>query len=349
MKAAVFHGIGDITIEDLPRPRPGPGEALLKVGAAGICGSDLRSYANGHTRIPPNTSRILGHELAGEIVEVAPGVPGLKVGTRVGVAPNFGCGVCAQCISGWTNLCAYYSALGISHDGGFAEYLIIPAEAIRQGNVVEITDDAPYHAAALAEPLSCCLSGQETVGLGLDDMVLVIGIGPIGVMHVMLARLAGARSVIASGWPDTRLEIARAHGADVLINPQRDNLKAVVLDATHGLGANVVIVAAPSPRAQTEALELASRQGRINFFAGLPRDQSMIQFDSNLVHYKQLTLTGTTGSNVRQYRTAINLIASRRLNMEGLISARIPIDRFLEGIERAQTRKEMRIVVEPCA
>lgn len=282
-------------------------------------------------------------------MEVGAGEAAWQVGVRVAVAPNIGCGVCAQCIAGWTNLCADYMALGISLDGGFAEYLLIPAAAVRQGNVLPIPNGVPYYKAALAEPLSSCLNGQEAVRVGLNDVVLVIGAGPMGAMHVLLAKVAGARRVMISGWPDARLERARACGADLVINPQREDLRTAVLDATQGQGADVIIVAAGSRAAQEGALELARRQGRINFFAGLPKDEPYIQFDSNLVHYKQLIVTGTTGSSLRQYRAAMDLIASGRLSPEPVVGARIPLQRILEGFERSHAKREMRILVEPFA
>ncbi len=349
MKAAVYHGIRDIRIEEIPRPEPGPGEALMKIGAAGVCGTDLRIYANGHHRIPPGTARVLGHELAGEIVEAGPGVSGLRPGMRVGVAPNMGCGVCAQCVAGWTNLCPDYTAFGISLDGGFAETMLITAEAIGQGNVVPIPDGTPFASAALAEPLSCCLNGQEAVGVGRDDVVVVVGAGPIGLMHVRLARLSGARAVIVSEISDERLAQAADHGADMLVNPMQQDLAAVVMQASGGQGASVVIVAASAPRAQEQALELAGRRGRINFFGGLPRDRSCIQIDANLIHYKQLAVTGTTGSNVRQYRAALNLIAAGRLDVAPLAGPRLPLAGLPEGIERSQAGREMRVIIEPWA
>ncbi len=336
-------------MEDVPPPRPGPHEALLKVGAAGICGTDLRIYTKGHHRIPAGTTRILGHELAGEIVAVGREVPSLSAGARVAIAPNMGCGTCDQCVAGWTNLCPDYTAFGISLDGAFAEYMLITADAIRQGNVVPIPDHTPYPVAALAEPLSCCLNGQEAVNVRPDDVVLIVGSGPIGIMHVLLARLAGARTVIVSGKQDQRLRQAEAHGADVLVNIEKEDLSTTVLDSSHGCGADVVIIAAPSARAQEQALELASIQGRINFFGGLPKDQSSIQIDANRVHYRQLIVTGTTGSNVRQYRAAMNLIAAGRVKLDTLVSAQLPLDDIHVGIQRARNGKEMKILIEPSA
>lgn len=350
MRAAVYRGAGAITIEDRPRPEPGPGEALLRVGAVGICGTDLRVYASGHQHIPPSTPRILGHEVAGDIVEVGEGVSSLEVGMRVGIAPNIGCGLCPQCVSGWNNLCPDYEAFGISLDGGFAEYMLIPAAAIRQGNVVPISDRMSYASATLAEPLSCCLNGQEAVTVGPDDVVLVIGAGPIGVMHVLLAaNVAGARTVIVSGWPEARLEQARKQGADMVINPKEQDLKAAVVEATDREGASVVIVATSSARAQEDALQLAAPRGRINLFAGLADAEADGRIDPQLIHYKQLVVTGTTGSNPRQYRSTIELITAGRLRVDGLVSATLPLSRFQEGIERAQAKNEMRIILEPSA
>ncbi len=347
MKAAVFHGIGDIRIEDIPRPRPGPREAVLRIGSVGICGTDLRIYAHGHHCIPPGTCRVLGHELAGEIVEVGASVAGLRAGMRVGVAPNMGCGTCPQCVAGWTNLCPDYTAFGVSLDGGFAEYMLITEDAIRQGNVVPVPDGVPDHVAALAEPLSCCLNGQEALGVGPDDVVLVIGAGPIGQIHVQLARLSGARTVIASDFADERLAQARANGADLALNPARDDVLAAVHRASGGLGADAIIVAAAAPRAQEQAFELAAPRGRINLFGGLPKDQPTIQLNANLVHYKQLVVTGTTGSNMRQYRAAMNLVGAGRIQLEALACTRLPLDQIAEGIARSQSGKEMRILLEP--
>lgn len=347
MRAAVYQGGSELSQETLGVPQFGPDEALLRVGAAGICGTDLRILRDGHHRIPAGTARVLGHELAGEIVARGEQVVGLEVGDRVGVAPNIGCGTCAQCIAGWTNLCPDYSALGISLDGGFAEFMRIPGEAIRQGNVMQIPDHVSFAEAALAEPLSCCVNGQEAVRLGLGDVVLIIGAGPIGGMHVLLAKAQGARSVIVSELYESRRRQAIELGADAAVDPEAQSLASVIGEASDGAGADVIIVAAPAPKAQEESLELAARQGRINFFGGLPKGKPTIQFNSNLVHYKQLLVTGTTGSNVSHYRTAMNAIASGQIDLSPLIGATMPLEGIREGIERARQGAEMRILIEP--
>lgn len=346
MQAAVYRGTGRIELDERPDPEPGPGEVLLKVGVSGICGTDLRIYEHGHSRIPEGTSRILGHELAGELAAVGSSVRGLEPGMRVAVAPNVGCGICDECVSGWTNLCESSEAFGITLDGGFAAYMRVTAPAVRQGNVVSIPDGVPLVHAALAEPLSCCLNGQEAVSLGVDDVVLVIGDGPIGAMHVMLAQLSGARKVLVSGHSQSRLEQIRSLGADWALDPREEDLESAVLEASAGRGASAVIVAAGDPAAQREALRLTARRGRVNFFAGLAGD-AQVELDTNLIHYRQLVVTGTTGSNLRQYRAALNLMAAGRIDVSPLVSERLPLADIQRGIERAQAGESMRVLVEP--
>lgn len=347
MLAAVYHGVGDIRVEEVDEPAFGEDEALLRVRAASICGTDLRIYTSGHHKILPGAPRILGHELAGEVVAVGSNVKGLSPGMRVGIAPNMGCGTCPQCIRGYSNLCPNYEAFGISLDGAFAEYMRLPASTICQGNIVPLPDALSYEEAALNEPFSCCYSGSRACAIGPGDTVLIMGAGPIGIMHLFLARLSGARTVIISEMIQDRLAQALDFGADLAVNPGEGDLHAAVLDATNGRGADVIIVAAPSPVAQEGALDLAAIGGRINFFGGLPKGQEFIRFNSNRVHYKQLVITGTTGSNNSQYRTTLEILGSRRVDLSPLISAKYPLENILEAFARARFRKDLKIVIMP--
>jgi threonine dehydrogenase-like Zn-dependent dehydrogenase len=347
MRAALFYDIGDIRVEEVPIPSPNPDQALLKVEAAGICGTDVRILNNGHHRIPVGTVRILGHEFSGEIVEVGKNVHGLTVGTHVAIAPNIGCGVCSECISGWTNLCENYQAFGISLDGAFAQYMLITSDAIRQGNIIPLPSEIPFPVAALAEPLSCCINGQESIGVRIGDLVLIIGSGPIGVMHLLLAKLSGARCVVISEINPNRADLARRFGADIVVNPQQDNLKEVIYSLSDGRGADAVIVAASSADLQAQALELAARRGRINFFGGLPKDKPNATLNTNLIHYRQLIVTGSTGANVHQFRTAVHLLTSSRLAIDGLIGDCLPLHRINEGFERTRNAQEMRMMITP--
>ncbi len=346
MKAAVYHGINDLRVETQADPEPGPGEAILKVFLAGICGTDLRIFDYGHFRIPPGTKRILGHEIVGEIIEVGEGVD-LDVGTRVTVAPNIGCGSCIQCNSGWTNLCPNYEAFGVTLDGGFAEYMLITALAIQQGNVAILPAEIPDNSAVLTEPLSCCINGQEAVAVRPGDKVLVMGAGPIGLMHMLLAKVNGVQQLIVSEPNEWRLHQAENLGADVVVNSEANDLKDIIFEMTAGNGVDVVMVANASPVAQRKALELTRPRGRINFFGGLNQDVSEVGINTNLIHYKQLLVTGTTGSNVRQFHSAANLIGTRGFELANLVSNCFPLDKIHKGFECSQSGKALRVVVKP--
>jgi len=347
MLAAVFHGPDDLRLEEQSVPAIGPEEALVKVVSVGICGTDLRILHGEHRKFPPGTVRIPGHEVVGDLAEIGANVEGLTVGQRVMVAPNFGCGHCRQCVSGNNNRCANYGALGVTMDGAFAEYMRIPAPMIWQGDLIPIAPDTDPAGAALIEPLACVLRGQAPLAIGPDDVVLVIGAGPIGTMHVMLARLKGARRIIVSEMQPARLPQALASGADRAVNTLEEDLAAVVSEESQGEGADVIIVAAPAHKAQEEAPRLAAIGGRINFFGGLPKDRPTINFDSNLVHYKELLVTGTTACSTADCWRAARIVNSGRLDLTRLVSGHYPLKAIHDAFAQAEDRTSLKIVVEP--
>lgn len=347
MLAAVYHGIEDLRVEEIPEPRFGEDEALLRVKAAAICGTDLRILASGHFKIPEEMTRILGHELAGEVVEVGSRVSGLVPGMRVAIAPNIGCGTCEECIQGRDHLCRHYEAFGISLDGAFAEYMRIPGPFIRRGNIVLIPEGISYEEAALNEPFSCCYHGSRACRIKPGDVVLIVGAGPIGIMHLLLARLSGASSVIVSEIIEERWLQALEFGADVAINPGKEDLLAAVREVSHGRGADVIVVAAPSPPAQEQSLDLAATRGRINFFGGLPKGSQLIRFNSNRVHYREIMVTGTTGSSNYEFRRSMEIIASGRVALSRLISARFPLSEAREAFTVAAGKKALKVIINP--
>lgn len=347
MLAAVYHDVEDIRVEEVPRPTVGGEDALLRVRAASICGTDLRIHSFGHFKIPPGTSRILGHEFAGEVVEVGSMVKSLTSGMRVAIAPNIGCGVCEQCIQGRGHLCPDYDAFGITLDGAFSEYVLIPRQAIEQGNVVPVPEGVSFEEAALNEPFSCCYNGSRACRIAPGDSVLIVGAGPIGIMHLLLASLSGASKVMISEMIEERLTGALEFGADLAVNPANVDLEATIEEVTDGRGVDVIIVAAPSPAAQEQALDLTAHQGRINFFGGLPQGGEFINFNSNRVHYKQLVVTGTTGSSNYQYRKSMEIVASRRVDLSSLISARFSLPEVAEAFSLAASKKAMKVLLTP--
>lgn len=347
MQAAVYHGPNDLRVESRPVPEVGPDEALLKVVSVGICGTDLRILHGGHRMYADGVQRVPGHEVVGDIVAVGDNVKGVEAGARVFVSPNMGCGHCNQCVSGNNNCCADYDAIGITIDGAFAEYMRIPAAAIMQGNLIPLEPDTDPAAAALIEPLACVLRGQNAVNVHLGDVVLIVGAGPIGVMQIMLAKLRGAARVIVSEFMDTRLQQALAVGADVVVNPQNEDLAEVVKRESGGQGADVIIVAAPAHAAQESALQLAAIGGRINLFGGLPKDRPTINFDSNIVHYKELYVTGTTACSTSDCRQAAAMVNSGRLDLSPIVSGRYPLDQAVQAFAQAEDRTSLKIVIEP--
>ena len=347
MLSAVYRGPNDLRSEDRPVPEISQDEALLKVASASICGTDLRILHGGHRMYPAGTVRVPGHELVGELARVGANVQGLTLGQRVFVAPNIGCGHCHLCVNGRNNLCADYDAFGITLDGGFAEYMRITAPAIIQGNVMPLNDQVDSAVAALIEPFACVLHGQDAVSIRPGDVVLIVGAGPIGIMHLLLARLSGANRVIVSEMSPERLTQAVKFGADRPVNPAQEDLAEVVLEESGGRGADVIIVAAPSHKAQEDALQLAAIGGRINLFGGLPKDRPTISFDSNVMHYKELRVTGTTACSTADCRRAAAIVGSGRVDLSGLVSARYPLSEFMDAFRAAEDRRSLKIVLQP--
>jgi L-iditol 2-dehydrogenase len=347
MLAAVYHGPDDLRLEERPPLKIQPDEALLKVISAGICGTDLRILKGGHRQYPAGTVRVPGHEVVGDIVEVGSEVTGLQVGARVMVAPNFATGMCRYAIRGNNNLCPDFGAIGVTIDGAFAEYMRIPGEIIRQGNLIPIDKDTDPAAAALIEPFACVLRGQKPLHITPSDVVLVMGAGPIGVMHVMLARLKGAQRIIVSEIQPARLPAATAAGADRVVDSPKEDLRDAVMEESGGLGADVIIVAAPSHQAQEEALQLAAIGGRINYFGGLPKDRPTIQFDSNAVHYKELIVTGTTACSTDDCWSAAEIVNAGRIDLGSVIGRRFPLSQVAEAFQVAQESTSLKIILEP--
>jgi L-iditol 2-dehydrogenase len=278
-------------------------------------------------------------------------VKGYEAGERVVVSPIVSCGVCHFCRKGFTNLCLAFKetaeAFGYSYQGGFAEYMAIPAKAIRRGNLIKVPAGLSLEEAALAEPMACALNGQMVSGVGVGDHLLVVGAGPIGCMHIGLAKTLGATKVMISELRTERLAMARQFGADRYINPREEDLRAAVLEETGGVGPSVVMIAAPSKKAQEDAIELAANRARINFFGGLPKDDSVARIDSNLVHYKELSIQGTSGTTNFHINTCIELMVGGRLEAGRFISKTISLEELPAMMVEAQEGKYLKVVVKP--
>jgi len=346
MLAWVFSGIGLIECREVKKPVINKNEVLLKVRAAAICGTDLRIYRSGHFKIKEGEKRILGHEFAGEICEVGCNVKGYKEGARVGVVPNIGCGSCRYCRMEKTYLCPDYDAFGISLDGGFAEYVKVNEKALQQGNLIIFDENTSFEEAALAEPLSCCYNAYRSVRTHPGDNVLIVGAGPMGVLHLELSKLAGASNVIVADLSEKRLELLRKFKPDTIINTVKENLLEAVMRNTKGMGADVIIIACPSSEVQKLSLELASKLGRIIFFGGLPKGKEYVELNTNLIHYNGLIITGTTGSSWSDYELSLRLIIDNKIDTKSLISKRFKVTQIKDAFEYALSGKGLKTVIK---
>ncbi len=343
MLAARMYGIDDIRVEEVPTPEITDGEILLKVKAAAICGTDVRMVSNGYKGISEDSPRILGHEFSGVVEKCGKNVVGYKVGDRVAVAPNMGCGTCADCVYGNGHLCHEYKALGINMDGGFAEYVRIPEAAVRGGNVSFIEENVSFEEAAINEALSCVCNGFERCDIRPGDDVVVIGAGPIGIMHAKLAKMAGAGRVFISDLSEERLAVCKQLEPSFIT--VSTDIKAYIQEASKGRGVDVCIVACPSPVAQQSALEICGNNARVMFFGGVPASKQPVGLDTNLIHYKQLIVTGTTRASITQYRKTLKFISTGVLDVKALITQRLPLSQIDVALDKAKRSEGFKNVI----
>ncbi|MBB5780897.1 zinc-dependent dehydrogenase [Nonomuraea jabiensis] len=334
MKVARFHAPGDIRIEDAPEPVAGPGELKIRVRNCSTCGTDAKILKFGHHHIRP--PRVMGHEIAGEVVDT---------GERVQVIAAIPCGACPECLRGRLTVCPNQESMGYHYDGGFAEYMVIPAKVLAVNGVNAIPPGVGFAEASVAEPLACVLNGQSLARVGAGDDVVVMGAGPIGCLHVRLARARGAARVFLVDVNPQRLAMAAE-----LVRPDAaidaDPVEQV-LKLTGGRGADVVITAAASGAAQEQAVRMAARQGRISFFGGLPKDDPLVTIDSNLVHYRELTIVGANGSSPAHNAEALRLVASGDVVVSDLITHRLPLPQVLDGIDLVSRGAAIKVTIEP--
>ena len=346
MKAAVFYAPGDLRLEDVPDPKPGPDELLLRMRACATCGTDAKIFQHGHQRLDP--PQIIGHELAGEVVEVGSDVSGFGGGDRVQVIAAVPDGTCEFCRGGMMAICANQTSMGYQYPGGFAEFMVVPQAVLKVGGVNQIPEGLSYAEAAVTEPLACAVNAQELVNVTDGDIVVVMGAGPIGCLHVRLARSRGASTVYLVDINAGRLALsAERVQPDAAIDGSTVDVVETVRELTSGRVADVVITAAPSGKAQEDAVEMAAPRGRISLFGGLPKDDPFIRLDSNKVHYRELFVVGVNGSSPAHNTQALDLIAGGAVPVADLITHRMPLDGVLEAIAAVTSGEAVKVVVEP--
>jgi L-iditol 2-dehydrogenase len=341
MRAAVLHGREDVRIERLAVPHPGPGELLVRNRVALTCGTDVKVFRRGyHARmiVPP---AVFGHELAGVVEEAGEGVSQPSPGTPVVVANSAPCGRCHYCGAGRENLCDDL----LFWNGAYAEFSLVPARIVATG-VVPVPEGVPLRQAALTEPLACVVRGIAECGIAAGQWVAVIGVGPVGLMLVALARQRGAQ-VVAVGRRRVRLARALDLGAHAAVPAADGELAARLRRESPGeRGFDVVIDAAGSAETADAAIRAVRKGGRVNLFAGCPSD-ARVSFDAARLHYEELTITSSFHHTPAAFREALRLIAERRLDAASLITGEAPLERLPEILKRAHGDPGLKIAILP--
>ena len=345
MKAMLMKDIGVLEYEDVPVPEIEPGGLLVKVESCALCATDIKLLDYGHAAI--QYPHVLGHEIAGIVEKVSPENASFEPGRRVALAPTLSCNNCWLCQTGAHTLCEDKKTFGYHLWGGFAQYVAVARQAVEKNMVIPIPEGVQFDEAAVAEPLACAIHGQNEVNTRLGDTVVVIGLGPLGCMHIAVARARGATKIVAADIRQSRVELAGRFGADVYVNSAQQDLKEVVARETAGRGANVVIAATAAKPAIALAVEIIAPKGRISLFGGLPRTDPMIRIDANIIHYKEASVHGSFSAAGRDCRLAMALVASGRINASSFITHKLPLSKVRDGMDLIKKGQSLKIIMKP--
>jgi L-iditol 2-dehydrogenase len=347
MRAAVYRGPSVINVESIPVPQIGDRELLVRVHTCGICGTDLKKIQHG--LIPP--PRIFGHEIAGTVVRTGAGVTKFQNGDRVAVHHHIPCGTCFFCRKKIYSQCEFYRRTGTTAGfepagGGFAEYVRVMDWIVEEGTV-KIPDQVSFEEASFLEPLNTCLRALETACLEPDELVVIFGQGPVGLL-MMQAALCGKATVIGLDFLERRLEISRNLGTPHALNPKKDDVPAVIGKLTEGRGADLAIVATADSQAVGAAMNLIRRGGRVLLFAQTVPGEH-IPVDASLICMEEKRLIGSYSASVDLQPVAADLIFTRKVKVAELISHRLPLDLLSEGIRMASHPSEdsLKVVIQP--
>lgn len=336
MKAVVFQGPGQVTVQERPKPQPQPGEVLIRVAACGICGTDAHIVEGSYEATP---GVILGHEFAGTIVALGEGVEAFAVGDAVAVDPNITCGTCSFCQRGEKQLCQHLKALGVTRDGGFAEWCAVP-----QTQLYRLPHEMPTWQGAVAEPVACCLHGLDRLGLKQGETVLLLGGGAIGMLMLQLLQHAGATQVIVSEPNATRRERALRLGATAVLDPTAPDWESQV---THWFpeGPDRIIETAGAGPTLQQAIQVARRGATILYF-GVARPELEVPIRPYAIYQKELTLTGSF-VNPYTHGRAVSLLAASQLDCDALVTHRFPIEAFATALSTQKEAEAIKILILP--
>jgi len=338
MRVAVYYNQENIRIEEKPIPKVGRNEILVEMKACGICGSDLMDWY-----LEKRAPLVLGHEPSGVIVEAGEEVEDFKVGDRVFVHHHVACLTCHYCIHGDYTLCEQFTKTHII-PGGFAEYFKVPAPNL-EIDTLKIPDELSFEEATLIEPIACCIRAIRKAGLTPSDSVAIIGAGPSGIIHTVLAKKLGASQVLVSDFVDYRLKAAEKFGADVVVNPQREDFIRKVRNATNGRGADLVIITAPKVEAYATGLKACRKGGTLCVFAPTPPND-FLKANLNKIFFKEIKIVPSYSTSHIETRIALEFLKKRIIDAKMLITHKFPLGKIMEAFNTALKSKEcLKIIV----
>lgn len=341
MMAAVLDAPGSLALLEVDDPVCPPGGLILEVEACSICSTDVKMLRAGQKDLV--FPRILGHEISGTVSDRYGASP--WVGERVQIFPGVTCGICPSCGRGAENHCKDMRIFGFNLDGGFAEYLVVPRNSVRNGGVNLIPDGMRFEEAALAEPLACCINAQDRVEVAEGDSVLIFGAGPAGILHALLSRERGASEVAMAEPLQVRADLAEALGADQVLSPLKEEFWDDAMDLTCRRGFDVIILASRDLAIDDDLLSLLAPRGRVSLFSGLPTHLASPGLDLNHIHYREEMVVGSYGCTPAQNRRALELISSGSIDVGRLITKRVSLGSILKGMEHAERRDGLKAVV----
>jgi L-iditol 2-dehydrogenase len=339
VKAAVYYSNSDVRIEQRPKPQAGPGELVFKVIASGVCGSDVMEWYR-----KPKAPIVLGHEVAGEVVEVGPHLPGFIVGDRIVTTHHVPCGTCRYCLAGHESVCDTLRTTRFD-PGGFAEYVRLPAINVAKGTFA-IPDNVTFEEASFVEPLACVVRGQRLAGGAKDKMVAILGSGMSGLLHLQWAKAQGAAKTITTDVHPFKLDYARRIGADAVIDARKEDVPDAIKHANGGRKADLVIVSTAAVSAIHQAIASVDRGGAILFFA-VPEPGTHVPFPVHDLWKDGITIVHSYAGPPADMRTALDAIAARNVDVAALITHRLPLEKAAEAFRLvAEAGESIKVIVE---
>ncbi len=318
MLANILVKPGHIELREVETPKPGFGEVVVKIKSALTCGTDLKAFKRGHPKMPMPT--LFGHEFSGDIYEAGNGVNGFKVGDQIMAVHSAPCLECHYCKIGLENLCE--TIMTTKALGAYAEYIKVP-ERIVKHTMFEKPDHLSYAESAMVEPLACVVNGIDQVEINSDDTVLIIGAGAIGLMHIMVSKILGAKRIIVSGRRNLRLKLAKELGADEVIDAAVENPVKRVMELTGKMGAELVFECTGQLSVWEESIHMVSKGGTVVLFGGCPKGTT-VSFDTTRLHYDQITLKGAFHYTRVAVKKAAGYLVEKRLDVQKLITDELP-------------------------